>query len=115
MDIRLARIYEESKALEYRVLCDRLWPRGVSKEDAQIQLWAKDITPSDALRKDYHHEQLSQEDFTFRYLEEMDQNPHWEAFEEALKGKKSIVLLTASKNLERSHLPLIKERLLRSK
>ena len=114
MEIRLARIYEEQKANVYRVLCDRLWPRGVKKTDVHIQLWPKEITPSSELRKAYHKEELSFEEFSIRYNRELEKNPKWAAFKEALEGENEIVLLTSSKNIERSHLPIIKDRLLRS-
>ena len=52
--IHMRRIYEEKKEHETRILVDRLWLRGVSKEKADLTHWAKDITPSDALRQAYH-------------------------------------------------------------
>ncbi len=55
--IRIKRIYEEPKKDDgFRVLIDRLWPRGISKEKAQIDLWFKEIAPSSELRKRYHHD-----------------------------------------------------------
>ena len=55
--VRTKRVYEEAKQEDgYRVLVDRLWPRGMKKEAARIDLWMKDVAPSDALRKSFHHE-----------------------------------------------------------
>lgn len=55
MDIRLKRAYDPpAKNDGYRVLVDRLWPRGVKKENAELDAWLKEIAPSDALRKQFH-------------------------------------------------------------
>lgn len=56
MKIKLKRIYDESaKADGVRILVDRLWPRGVSKEKAKLDHWLKEIGPTDELRKSFHH------------------------------------------------------------
>jgi uncharacterized protein YeaO (DUF488 family) len=69
---KLKRIYEASEASDgYRVLVDRIWPRGVSKEKAQIDLWMKGIAPSDALRKWFGHDPERWEEFQRRYREEL--------------------------------------------
>jgi len=69
---KLKRIYEASEASDgYRVLVDRIWPRGVSKEKARIDLWMKEIAPSDALRKWFGHDPERWEEFQRRYREEL--------------------------------------------
>ena len=69
---KLKRIYDASEASDgYRVLVDRIWPRGVSKEKAQIDLWMKGIAPSDALRKWFGHDPERWEEFQRRYHEEL--------------------------------------------
>ena len=69
---KLKRIYDASEASDgYRVLVDRIWPRGVSKEKAQIDLWMKGIAPSDALRKWFGHDPERWEEFQRRYREEL--------------------------------------------
>ena len=66
--IRLKRVYEEAARNDgYRVLVERLWPRGVSKEKANIRLWAKEIAPSAELRKWYGHNLARWEEFKKRY------------------------------------------------
>jgi uncharacterized protein YeaO (DUF488 family) len=71
---RVKRIYEAAEPTDgYRVLVDRLWPRGVSKEKARIDLWLKEIAPSDALRKWFGHEPKRWEGFQKRYREELKQ------------------------------------------
>ncbi|MDZ7692090.1 MAG: DUF488 domain-containing protein [Balneolaceae bacterium] len=70
--VKTKRIYEEPAAQDgYRVLVDRLWPRGVSKEDAQLDAWLKEIAPSDDLRKWFNHDPDKFEEFKQRYNQEL--------------------------------------------
>ena len=70
--IRIKRVYEKSsKEDDWRVLVDRLWPRGMKKEDAKIDLWVKEIAPSDALRKSFHHDALKWPIFEKKYKVEL--------------------------------------------
>lgn len=71
------RIYEPADASDgYRVLVDRLWPRGVSKEKAALDEWAKTVAPSNELRKWYAHEPAKFKEFTARYIVEITHNPN---------------------------------------
>lgn len=73
MDIRLKRVYDEPASGDgFRVLVDRLWPRGLSKERAAVDLWAKDVAPSTELRRAFHHAGMSWEDFATSYRAELD-------------------------------------------
>jgi uncharacterized protein YeaO (DUF488 family) len=75
-ELRLKRIYEPAGPDDgYRILVDRLWPRGMTKETARLDSWAKDVAPSNALRKAFHHEQEKMADFRKAYRSELDQNP----------------------------------------
>jgi uncharacterized protein YeaO (DUF488 family) len=70
--IRTKRIYERPEAKDgYRVLVDRLWPRGMKKEVAKIDLWMKDVAPSDELRKFFHHDAMKWPDFLKKYQAEL--------------------------------------------
>jgi uncharacterized protein YeaO (DUF488 family) len=70
------RVYvKPSKSDGRRILIDRLWPRGVSKEAAQIDFWAKSVAPSTELRQWYRHEAAKWEEFRRRYFAELDANP----------------------------------------
>jgi len=70
--IRAKRVYETPKKEDgYRVLVDRLWPRGMKKEAAKIDLWMKDVAPSDALRKSFHHDVLKWPIFEKKYQAEL--------------------------------------------
>ena len=74
-NVRLKRAYEPSNAKDgTRVLVDRLWPRGVSKEDAALDQWMKEIAPSTELRKWFGHEPARWEEFCDRYGAELHQN-----------------------------------------
>ncbi len=70
------RIYEPSAPEDgFRVLVDRLWPRGVSKANAHLNLWLKDIAPSTELRKWFNHDPAKWEGFQDKYRQELDANP----------------------------------------
>lgn len=72
MDVRLKRAYEPpARSDGYRVLIDRLWPRGVSKEEAQLDEWARELAPSSELRRWFGHDPARFEEFRRRYLEEL--------------------------------------------
>ena len=75
MKIQIKRIYDAPSEHEgKRILVDRLWPRGLSKDKAKIDYWAKDIAPSNNLRKWYNHEASKYEEFKQRYFEELNNN-----------------------------------------
>jgi uncharacterized protein YeaO (DUF488 family) len=70
--IKIKRIYEEPKKSDgFRILVDRLWPRGVTKEDAALDLWLKEIAPSDLLRKWFNHDPQKWPEFQKRYAKEL--------------------------------------------
>lgn len=101
--IRVKRIYEDPSADDgARILVDRLWPRGVSKERADLTEWLKDVAPSTDLRKWYGHDPAKFDEFSRRYRDELDDDEHAEAFatlrDFARKG--TLTLLTASKDVE---------------
>jgi uncharacterized protein YeaO (DUF488 family) len=74
--VRIKRAYEEpSRSDGYRVLVDRLWPRGVKKEALRIDLWAKDLAPSTALRRWFGHDPDRFEEFARRYQAELRAGP----------------------------------------
>jgi uncharacterized protein YeaO (DUF488 family) len=72
MDIRLKRAYEPASARDgYRVLVDRLWPRGISKKQAKLDEWAKELAPSSQLREWFGHEPSRFPEFRRRYIDEL--------------------------------------------
>ena len=70
--LAIKRIYDPPDLSDgYRVLVDRLWPRGVSKQRARLDLWMKEIAPSDKLRKWFHHDERRWSDFVAKYRKEL--------------------------------------------
>lgn len=70
--IQMKRVYEPASAADgYRVLVERLWPRGVSKEAARLDAWEKEIAPSDELRRWYGHDRQKWPEFQVRYEREL--------------------------------------------
>jgi uncharacterized protein YeaO (DUF488 family) len=97
-------VYDEEQGYGYRVLVDRLWPRGVSKEKAAIDEWAKDVAPSDGLRRWYGHEPDKFAEFGRRYRAELAASPGKDAVVRlrAVSKKQSVVLVTATRDVEHS-------------
>jgi uncharacterized protein YeaO (DUF488 family) len=70
--IRIKRVYEAPSVEDgYRILVDRLWPRRLSREKAKVDLWLKEIAPSDTLRKKFRHDPAKWEEFKGKYMEEL--------------------------------------------
>jgi uncharacterized protein YeaO (DUF488 family) len=108
--IQMKRIYEPAAETDgYRVLVDRLWPRGETKEAAHIDLWAKNITPSTMLREDYHSGRDSWEDFSEKYKAELLQNPELDDFVRSIMDKPVVTLVFAGKDTEHTHVKVIIE------
>ncbi|MDF1633550.1 DUF488 family protein [Mycoplana sp. MJR14] len=73
MTVRIKRVYDAPEASDgMRILVDRLWPRGIAKEKARIDLWLKDISPSDDLRRRFHARPESWDEFRTLYAEELE-------------------------------------------
>lgn len=108
--IRMKRVYDDPDPDDgVRVLVDRLWPRGLKKDDAHLDEWCKEIAPSAELRKWYGHEPERYEEFTRRYGEELKDTEHREALEHLrqIGAGKVMTLLSATKNLDLSQAPTI--------
>lgn len=99
----------------YRVLVDRLWPRGVSRERAALDEWCKEAAPSDALRRAFHHDGLDWDEFARRYRAELAEPERHEAVlalrERARHGRVTLVYGTRGGD-ERSQAPLLREAVL---
>ncbi|GAA2034446.1 DUF488 family protein [Catenulispora yoronensis] len=109
-DYRVKRAYDAPvKADGKRILVDRLWPRGVSKEEAELDGWAKDATPSNELRKWFHENRDEYAVFKERYDAELEGDAQKQALAElrALHAKHTVTLITAAKDVEHSHVPIL--------
>ncbi|BBO17885.1 conserved hypothetical protein [Candidatus Brocadia pituitae] len=100
----IKRVYEEpAKRDGTRVLIDRLWPRGLKKEDAAVDYWMKEIAPSDTLRKWFGHKEERWQEFKSRYLKELkEKNEFLQQLIDLGKNKK-VTLLYAAKDEERNN------------
>ncbi|MCD9877800.1 DUF488 domain-containing protein [Streptomyces guryensis] len=106
MSVRVRRVYEPPEPDDgVRVLVDRLWPRGLSKDAAHVDEWPKALTPSTELRRWYHAGEGSYEEFADRYEAELDAPEAGEllSYVRELTAKGPVTLLTASKDPEQSH------------
>ncbi|MFJ8632193.1 DUF488 domain-containing protein [Streptomyces sp. NPDC093568] len=106
MTVRIRRVYEAPEPEDgVRVLVDRLWPRGLSKDAARVDEWPKGLTPSTELRRWYHAGGSSYEEFARRYEAELAEPEAAELLDRLreLTSKGDVTLLTASKSPEESH------------
>jgi uncharacterized protein YeaO (DUF488 family) len=105
-EFRLIRVYDADDRSDpgYRVLVDRLWPRGVTRADAALDEWLKDAAPSAELRRWYGHDVQLFEEFARRYRAELGRSPASAAVDHliALANAETITLLTATRDVEHS-------------
>ena len=111
--IKIKRIYEDySETDGFRILIDRLWPRGISKERAKIDLWIKEVAPSNDLRKWYSHNSEKTKQFQKKYLAELDDNHNsLNEIKKIIKDQKTITLLYAFKDSEPIHGVVLQKKL----
>jgi uncharacterized protein YeaO (DUF488 family) len=109
--ITIRRIYEESGPEErYKVLIDRLWPRGISKEKASWDEWMKDVAPSNELRKWYNHDAARWEDFKKSYKRELsDKQAELKKLKQLERMHGQLTLLFSSKEEEYNHAVALRE------
>jgi uncharacterized protein YeaO (DUF488 family) len=112
-EIAIQRIYDDAEQMTgKRILVDRLWPRGVTKERARLDCWMKQIAPSDELRRWYHGGEGDWSEFRRRYIEELRDNPG--PFAELLEAVEAgpVVLLFAVRDEEQNHAAILRDLLL---
>lgn len=110
MMIKTKRTYEDPEESDgYRVLVDRMWPRGVSKDDAEIDYWAKDISPSDELRKWFGHDTEKWVDFKKKYKKELKDTGELKKLKDLVEEKKKLTLVYAAKDTEHNNAEVLKE------
>jgi uncharacterized protein YeaO (DUF488 family) len=112
MEIRTKRIYDEPDEQDgWRVLVDRLWPRGMRKDRARIDLWAKDVAPSSDLRKWFGHDPGRFEEFSVRYREELERSEEAADFAQQVRQEldsRNVTLLYAARDEEHNHALVLK-------
>ncbi|MYL34610.1 DUF488 family protein [Pontibacillus yanchengensis] len=113
MSVQLKRIYQDvSNQDGMRILVDGIWPRGVSKEAAQLDEWIKDVAPSSDLRKWFGHDPDKFADFKSKYKQEMDEDEGKKQALDQLKSyvkQQKVTLLFATKEEEYNHAVVLKE------
>lgn len=112
MNIKLKRTYDAPEADDgYRVLVDRLWPRGIKKENLHADEWTKTIAPTTECRKAFNHDPERFDSFVSTYTAELDSNPDAEAFVEQLKklDKSTVTLLFSDKDTTYNNAVVLKK------
>lgn len=108
--VKIKRVYDEaSKSDGYRVLVDRLWPRGIKKEAADVKEWAKELAPSDELRKWFGHDPALWPEFQKKYKAELKKNTVMNDFIDRNKEKKLITLVYSAKDTEHNQAVVIQQ------
>ncbi len=110
MQIRTKRIYEApARSDGRRILIDRLWPRGLSKEKARVDYWAKSVAPSHELRRWYQHDPARWNEFRERYFAELDANPEGVAELRGQLGRGRVTILFGSKEKRLNNATALRE------
>lgn len=112
-ELKLLRVYDLGGDVQgYRVLVDRLWPRGLRKEALRLDRWAKEVAPSSELRRWFAHAEERFDAFAAAYRSELEGNPNAEAFTKemaALLEKEDVLLLYAAKSPACNHAVVLRD------
>lgn len=108
-NLHIKRIYDEVAEEDgARILVDRLWPRGISKDEAHLTAWFKDLAPSDELRRWYDHDPKRFDEFAASYRTELDEaSDAIERLRSRIDLRRRITLLTATRDLDHSHVTVL--------
>lgn len=107
--IKIKRVYDDPEDDDgKRYLIDRLWPRGMKKEDLKMNGWIKEIAPSTDLRKWFHHDKQNWGEFTHAYQSELERNEAWKLLAEEAKNG-NVTLLYAARDREHNHAIVLKD------
>jgi uncharacterized protein YeaO (DUF488 family) len=114
MKLKIKRVYEDPEDSDgFRILVDRIWPRGLAKEKAGIDLWLKEIAPSTELRKWFGHDPKKWDDFKKKYEEEMDEKQEELSIIKQQIKKGSVTLVYGAKDELHNQAEVIFEKLKR--
>lgn len=111
-EIKAVRIYSHEQPAGYRILVDRLWPRGMSKEKAELDEWDKQIAPSAELRQWFKHDPSKFAEFKQRYLAELQENDETEQFVETVRNelkRQDVLFLYGAKDEQHNQALVLKE------
>jgi uncharacterized protein YeaO (DUF488 family) len=109
--IQLKRVYDPASPDDgYRILVERLWPRGITKEKAAVDLWLKEIAPSQELRKWFGHDPQKWQEFSGRYQAELDENPEAVSqLRQILKKEDKVTFVYAARDIEHNSAVLLRD------
>ena len=108
--VKTKRVYDHASRDDgKRILIDRLWPRGIKKDEAKIDEWMKDIAPSDELRKWFAHDPAKWPEFKKRYINELKKKSELVERLRAEAKKETVTLLFAAKDVEHDNAMVLKE------
>lgn len=113
---KIKRVYQDLDDVDvYRILVDRIWPRGVSKEKAKLDLWMKEIAPSNELRKWFNHKPEKWEEFKNKYIKELeDKEDLIKELYNLEKTNKTVTLIYSAKNEKQNNAVVLLEILKKS-
>jgi len=107
--IKIKRVYDDPEDDDgKRYLVDRLWPRGIKKENLKLDGWLKEIAPSTDLRKWFNHDKQKWEEFSDAYLSELEENDAWQPVVDGAKNG-TVTLLYAARDRKHNHAVVLKE------
>src|ERR1700739_2080107 len=103
-DLRVKRVYDAALPGDgFRVLVDRLWPRGLSKDRANVDLWCKEVAPTTDLRRWFGHQPDRFSEFTGRYVDELDSNPAVEELRQVIGKHQTSTLVYGARDATVNH------------
>jgi len=108
--LRTKRVYEQPSDEDgFRVLVDRLWPRGLTREAARIDFWAKEVAPSDYLRRWFGHDAAKWDEFRRRYKQQLDGNEELDVLRTVVREKDDVTFVFAAKDEHHNNAVALKE------
>lgn len=108
MELKIKRIYDPVDTEDgMRILVDRLWPRGISKVNARLDLWLKDIGPSSELRKWFNHDPDKFNEFKTKYEAELDENPAVNKLKKIISTAQTVTLLYSARDTKMNQAVII--------
>jgi uncharacterized protein YeaO (DUF488 family) len=114
MGVRIKRVYDGPDPDDgYRVLVDRLWPRGITKTRAAIDLWCKEVAPSSELRTWFDHRSERYDQFAARYVGELSSNPAVDQLREVMAANPTVTLIYGAKDEAVNHAAVLADYLMR--
>ena len=108
--IKLKRAYDPPSSSDgYRVLVDRLWPRGISRDRAELDGWLKDVAPTPALRAWWQHDPARLDEFARRYRAELDGNPAVDELRALIRAHPTVTLVYAARDPRVNHADVLRD------